>query len=219
MVTNGRTTPPQPGEPAPDFTLPVVNHEGTVSLSDFRGKQALFLALFRGLYCPFCRRAIAELGTTRESLERFGVQALGVVATPAENARMYFRFRPSKVLLAADPELGTHRAFGLPKGEMTSELVEAIQTVKVNPTGELAEPLTIQEAGDKLNRMDGFEPTSADLHDMERQSPQLLGQFLIDSAGLVRWVNVECAREGLSGFGRFPSVDEVMAAVREAKLA
>ena len=55
MPTNGRITPPQPGQPAPDFTLPV------------------------------------------------------------ENARMYFRFRPSKVLLAADAELGTHRPFGLPK--------------------------------------------------------------------------------------------------------
>ena len=67
--------------------------------------------------------------------------------------------------------------------------------------------------------MDGFEPISTDLHDMERQSPQLIGQFLIDPDGLVRWVNIECAREGLSGFRRFPSVDEVVAAAREAKLA
>jgi peroxiredoxin len=40
----------QPGERAPDFTLPAVDREGTVSLSDYRGKGPVLLALLRGLY-------------------------------------------------------------------------------------------------------------------------------------------------------------------------
>ena len=45
-----------PGDPAPDFTLPAVNREGSVCLAGYRGKGAVLVALFRGLHCPFCRR-------------------------------------------------------------------------------------------------------------------------------------------------------------------
>jgi len=42
--------PLQPGEPAPDFTLPAANRDGFVSLADYRGQTPLLLALYRGLY-------------------------------------------------------------------------------------------------------------------------------------------------------------------------
>ncbi len=42
--------PVQPGERAPDFTVPAANREGTVSLADYRGRSPLLLALYRGLY-------------------------------------------------------------------------------------------------------------------------------------------------------------------------
>ena len=51
----------QPGDRAPDFTLAAVQTDGIVSLSDYRNGRGLFLGLFRGLYCPFCRRAIAQM--------------------------------------------------------------------------------------------------------------------------------------------------------------
>jgi peroxiredoxin len=50
MTTNGRTTPVAAGEPVPDFTLPAAHAEGTVSLGDYRGRSAVLIALFRGLY-------------------------------------------------------------------------------------------------------------------------------------------------------------------------
>src|SRR5215211_3645363 len=85
-----------PGQRAPDFTLPAVDGSGTVSLADYRGRTPLFLALFVGLWCPFCRRAIAQVGTTEPALKASGVETLGVVATPPENARLYFKFRPTR---------------------------------------------------------------------------------------------------------------------------
>lgn len=206
--------PLQPGEPAPDFTLPAVEREGIVSLSDYRGKRPLLLALFRGVYCPFCRRAIAQMGITREKLQAVGVESLGIVATRPEHARLFFRFRPTRLPLAADPELITHRSYGLPKPPVTPELMRDLQSVRINPTGELAAPMPILEANDALNRLDGFEPTETDRDDSQRVFPQLKGQFLIDRDGIVRWVNIEGATEGLAGIGKFPTDEELLAAAR-----
>jgi hypothetical protein len=50
--------------------------------------------------------------------------------------------------------------------------------------------------------------------DMERQFPQLKGQFLIDRDGIVRWANIECATEGMAGVGKFPSEEEILTAAR-----
>jgi hypothetical protein len=57
-----RRSPVQPGDPAPDFVLPAVDREGTVSLADYRGRTPVLLATMRGLYCAFCRRHIRAAG-------------------------------------------------------------------------------------------------------------------------------------------------------------
>jgi peroxiredoxin len=214
MATIESRPPVQLGERAPDFTLPTVEREGTVSLTDYRGRSPLLLALFRGVYCPFCRRAIAQMGITREKLKAAGVEALGIIATKPENARLFFRFRPTRLPLAADPELITHRSYGVPKPPVTPELMQALQSVRINPTGELAAPMSVLEASDALNRLDGFQPTETDRDDSQRVSPQLKGQFLIDRDGIVRWVNIEGGTEGLAGIGKFPTDEELLAAAR-----
>ncbi|WP_307959458.1 peroxiredoxin family protein [Sinorhizobium medicae] len=114
--------PVTPGEPAPDFVLPAVDGSGTISLADYRGRTPLFLALFIGLWCPFCRRAIAQIAASESALKSAGVETLGVVATAPDNAQLYFRFRPTRLRLAADPELSTirrpktHTDAGVPEG-------------------------------------------------------------------------------------------------------
>lgn len=212
MTTESRP-PVTPGEPAPNFTLPAVDRMETVSLADYRGRSPVFLCLFIGLWCPFCRRQIAQMGKTEDKLKTLGVETLGVVATPPENARLYFKFRPTRVRLAADPELVTHRAYGVPKPAPTPDLMEAIATVKINPDGALPEPLPIGEAAMAIAKMDGYENNSTDQADLERQWPQLKAQFLIDREGIVRWANIECA-EGMAGIGRFPSDEEILTAAR-----
>jgi peroxiredoxin len=201
----------QPGEPAPDFTLGAIHKEGTVSLADYRGQSPLLLALFRGLYCPFCRRGIAQLGITAGKLERLGVATLAVVATEVERARLYFRYRPTRLPLAADPGLTLFRAFRVPKPEATPELMERVQTTPLNPTGELSQPMNLLDVANALDAKDGFEWTPADNEESERQFPQLVGQFLLDRTGTIRWVNIEAA-EGLAGLGKFPTEEEFLAA-------
>ncbi|WP_413990647.1 peroxiredoxin-like family protein [Labrys okinawensis] len=206
-------SPVSSGERAPDFRLPVLDGNGTVSLSDYRGRSSLFLALFVGLWCPFCRRALAQLATASPQLEALGVETLGIVATELENARLYFKFRPSRFRIATDPALSIHRAYGVPKPVPTPDLMQALSTLRVNPTGELPEPLPIMEATATLAKLDGYVENETDRGDVERQWPQLKGQFLIDRDGIVRWTHIEC-EEGLDGIGKFPAASEIVAAIR-----
>src|SRR6202035_1770190 len=160
----------RPGDPAPDFALPAVNREGQMSLYDYRGRSPVLVALFRGLHCPFCRRQLVQLGTTQDKLKAMGVETMAVVNTPLERARLYFKYRPARVLLAADPEAATHRAFRVPAGTLVQHESEApvaqgtvtwgaVQAARINPTGELPEPQNPFVAMETLNKRDGFEVT------------------------------------------------------------
>ena len=214
MITTESRAPVSPGEPAPDFALPAVDGTGTVSLADYRGRSSVFLALFIGLWCPFCRRAIAQMAASEPELKAMGLETLAIVATPPENARLYFKFRPCSLRLAADPELTTHRAYGVPKPVSTPEFMTSLETTRINPDGEFPEPLPITEAAARLNKFDGYTQNEIDRADLERQWPQLKGQFLIDRDGVVRWSNIECATEGLAGIGKFPSAGTILAAAQ-----
>jgi peroxiredoxin len=214
MTKTEMRPPVGPGEPAPDFTLPAVDRNESVSLADYRGRNPVFLALFIGLWCPFCRRAIAQMGANESRLRALGVETLGVVATPPENARLYFKFRPTRMRLAADPALSTHRAYGLPKPAATPEFMHAVESARINPYGELPEPLPLMEVAAALAKQDGYVENDTDKADLERQWPQLKGQFLIDRDGIVRWANIECATEGIAGVGKFPSPEVILGAAR-----
>ena len=203
-----------PGDQAPNFVLPAVDGSGTVSLADYRGKAPLFLALFIGLWCPFCRRALAQLAKTQPALKAKGIETLSVVGTRPSNAQLYFKFRPTPFRVAADPGLTTHRDYGVPKPVSTPDFMKELDTVRINPAGMFPEPLPISQANAAIAKLDGYAENETDNADMERQWPQLKGQFLIDPDGIVHWTNIECATEGLAGLGNFPSGKEILAAAR-----
>jgi len=204
----------QPGEPAPDFTLPTVDRDGTVSLADYRGRSGLLLAFFRGIYCPFCRRQIARLGLARDKLRASGVETLAVVASNLERTRLYFRYRPTRVPLAVDPDLVSHRAFGVSRFPVTPELLDTVRTAQTDVMGELPRPLPFLKAVKALQEKDRFEFTDTDKREQEQQFPLDVGQFLVDRHGIVRWVNLESAWEGLAGIGKFPSDEELLTVAR-----
>jgi len=202
-----------PGDRAPDFAVQWIERDGTVSLSDY-GETSLLLTLVRGLWCPFCRRAIAQVGSVRDRLRERRIETLAIVAAEPDNARIYLRYRPSRVPLAADPAMATHGAYGLPRPDPTPELFAAVAAVRSDAAGELPEPLPFEEASAVLNRIDGYEHTAGDEADMERGMTQLTGHFLIDRDRVVRWTDIECARDGLAGLGRFPGADELLEAAK-----
>lgn len=197
----------QPGDPAPEFQLPAADRDGVVSLASYRGKQPVLLALFRGLYCPFCRRQMAQLSPTADRLAAAGVQTIGILATSAERARPYFRLRAFRYPLAADPALVTHRAYGL--GQMARD--PASQTMIDVAARRLALDLGIDipDDGDAravVDAADGFARLPSDAAEREQHQIQMTGQFLVDREGIVRWSRVEDGTR----YAVFPSADELV---------
>jgi peroxiredoxin len=216
MAFLGVHPPLKPGEPAPSFTLPIANGEGSVSLADYQGKRPLLLAFFRGLYCAFCRRHIAHLGDTRDKLLAAGVETLAITASPLERARLYLRYRPTRVSLATDPDRLAYEAFGLPRDEITPELLETLKGMYLQlgreEGVELPEAASPEEIMHAVGRRDGYEITEVDAADgMRSHRP---GQFLIDREGIVRWVKIEGAEVGPGGLASFPGDEELLEAAR-----
>jgi peroxiredoxin len=208
-----------PGERAPDFVLPAGDRDGTVALSDYRDKTPVLLAMMRGLYCAFCRRHIAQLGRTRQKLLALGVEALAIVGMRPERLRLYYQYHPVGVPIAADPDLVTHQVYGVPQPPLTPEVLQAVASRHVELASELRIAATDQaEIKRVLAERDGFEPIAAELVDRrdwsDRYGGQLTGQFLVDRTGIVRWINIEGAKEGLTGLERFPSDDEFVEAAK-----
>ena len=219
------SNPLRPGDPAPTFSLPAVNRDGQVSLDDYRGRSAVLIGMFRGLHCPFCRRQLVQLGTTQDKLKRVGVETMAVVNTPLERARLYFKYRPARVLLTADPEAATHRSFGVPAGTLVENESEAswaqgkvtmgqLQSLMINPSGTLPEPQNVFALSETMNKQDGFEMTEADQQVAAAHALQMTGHFLLDRNGIVRWRYIE-ASERMEDFSKSPSDEEILAAARE----
>ena len=204
--------PLEVGQTAPTFTLPSANREATISLEDYRGKTSVLLALFRGLYCPFCRHQIARLSVTAGKLRDAGIETVGIVATPPSRARLYFRFHEARIPLAADPELSTHKAYGAPGGiPITPELLQIVDERSLAFAREHALAAKPGTAFGDINAIDGYQPTADDHADFERHQAQFIGQFLIDVDGVVRWVNIEKTP------GDFPSEAELLARVHASR--
>jgi peroxiredoxin len=217
-------TPLQPGDRAPAFELPAVNGEGTVSLAGLRGRPFL-IGFFRGLHCPFCRRQVMQLGDMQPALQAAGVETVAVINTPLARARLYFRFRPLPIVLLADPECRTHRAFGVPRvgflPEGSDETPEwpgrttmaRFEAARINPDGLLPEPTQPMAANPVLNARDGFELDEDDKAIFAAHGTQLVGHYLIDAAGAIAWTHIE-AREGPDRLCYFPEPEEIIAVAR-----
>ncbi|MDI5927411.1 redoxin domain-containing protein [Rhizobium leguminosarum] len=214
--------PLQPGEAAPAFALATANFDGTVSFADLSGRPFV-IGFFRGLHCPFCRRQLEQLASVQPTLRAAGVETVAVINTPVERARLYFRHRPTPITLLCDPDCRTHRAYGVPHGEFLPEgsceqpewpygaTMAQFLAARINPTGELPEPLHPMEANTILNAKDGFELDEADNAIFANHATQLVGHFLVNANGTIGWVQIE-ALDGPNSLSIFPTAAEIIAA-------
>jgi peroxiredoxin len=216
--------PIEPGAKAPDFTLPAANREGDVSLAQFRGKRAVMIAFFRGLHCPFCRRQAEQLGRVAPELAKAGVETLAIFNTVPDRARLYLRYHPNAATVLADADCVTHRAFGIPaigiiepgssEPSHWPRLRKAdFEAARIDPTGEIGEKVHPIKANEVVNAKDGFELTEHDKAIFAKHATQLSGHFLIDRAGVVRWMRCEASRPP-EELCRFPTPSEMIEAAR-----
>ncbi|WP_293811355.1 peroxiredoxin-like family protein [uncultured Bosea sp.] len=223
MFAHADLGPLQPGDRAPNVVLDAITREGKIAIDDFRGQKPVLVGLFRGLHCAFCRRHIAALAQLDPDLRAKGVESLTVVNTPIERARLYFRYHPIPNLLAAsDPGRTSHRAFGLPNLEFTENetawphkvSMAAVRGMQLEIPGGASGPLNPFEASEFLDKQDGYEVTEADLQMKATGLGQLIGQFLLDRQGIVRWSFTEVPEGGRYMFGA-PNPQELMSAVSQ----
>jgi peroxiredoxin len=219
MSANLEMLPLQPGDRAPNVVLDAITREGKIAIDDFRGQKPVLVGLFRGLHCAFCRRHIAALAQLDPALREQGVESLTVVNTPIERARLYLRYHPLPLLAAADPERTSHRAFGLPNLEFTeNETAWPYKVSMAQASGlqvdlpELPGPMGSFAAAEFLGKKDGYEMTEADQQMSATGHGQLVGQFLLDREGIVRWSFTEVPEGGRYMF-QGPNAQELMSAV------
>ena len=134
--------------------------------------------------------------------------------------RRYFRLRPPRVRLATDMERNTHRAYGCPMPPMTPEYKQLRAAARINPTGEAPEPMSVDEVQNWLRKHHRFGEIPEDQAVMDQFPPRNfnihVGHFLIDQAGVVRWVQIETPIDDVSRYGQFPTDEELLAAARQS---
>jgi hypothetical protein len=154
------------------------------------------------------------LGTTAEKLEKVGVQTVAIMASEADRARLYFSYRPTRCTVGADPDLNTHRVYGLPRTTISPEIWQAAESAAQQLARTLRLPVPDGNVFQAIEKLDGFTANDRDAADLERHQIQFTGQFLIDRTGIVRWSGIECARGGLADIDKFPTDEELLELAR-----
>ena len=182
--------PLRPGDRAPDFELPAADVDGTVALADYRRRGPVLLTMLRGLYCPFCRRHISLLTPSCVGLRAAGIALVGIVIASPERARRYFGHFPPCFPMAAAPDRGIHRAYGLPEATRTAEFRDDTERKAAEILRELGFEAPPGQAGSVFMAADGFEMTAEDHAEWQRPL-QTVASFLIGRDGMIRWARVE----------------------------
>jgi hypothetical protein len=124
------------------------------------------------------------------------------------------------LLAASDPERASHRAFGLPNLQVSEDesawphkvTMTDVKSMRLNLPGEMPKPMGPFATLEYLNKKDNYDITEADQQMIATGVGQLVGQFLLDGNGVVRWTFPEVLDGGL---GATPNSEEMMSAASE----
>lgn len=209
------------GDRAPDFSVAAINKDGQLALSDFVGRAPVFLNFMRGLHCPFCRRAMAQIQQIDKQLEGMGVESAMVIITPLDRAQAYFRYRPTTILAGTDPTVDSYRSYGVPLQEFTESedhwprkaSMKTIMEVPIDAGGYVSPPSGLLPAMIAKNEAEGYKETPEEEVAHTTVPSPLDSRFMIDKDGVVRWVFIE-AQDGVEDFGKLPGTEQILEAAR-----
>ena len=100
------------GRPAPEFKLASAQG-GEVGPQDFRGAKRAVLWFSKGLFCPFCRRNMAQLGLRYPEIQALDAEVLQVTHNTLDEARGYLKHYPMKFPYLCDAERTAHDKYGV----------------------------------------------------------------------------------------------------------
>jgi len=100
------------GHAAPEFRLAAAQG-GDIGPQDFRGSKHVVLWFSKGLFCPFCRRNMAQLGLRYPEIQGLGAEVLQVTHNTLDEARGYLKHYPMKFPYLCDPERAAHERYGV----------------------------------------------------------------------------------------------------------
>lgn len=170
---------------APNFRLASAQGQD-IMLEDYRGQKNVLLWFSKGLFCPFCRRYMAQLRLGYPELQTRNTEILQITcSTPAE-AQLYFRQYQLSFPYLCDPERAVFPLYG----------VRIVSTTIREFAGTMTASM-VAMVGDRLLRGEKS-PSPAPylmrsgMTDMEQQAV-----FLIDKAGVVRYVHTTGPLGGL----------------------
>jgi len=189
METQSSVPTPRVGDRAPDFRLPTAQGP-EVGPADYRGKQNLVLWFSAGLFCPFCRRNMAQLRRGYEEIRSRNAEILQVTHNTPQEARQYFQRYTLTFPYVCDAARVAHETYGLPLSRMPLPA----------GLGRMATCMALTVV-DKVRG----EPTPS-MEPMKRYRGQESAQavFLVDRGGMVRAVHT------MGGVGGIPTVPELV---------
>lgn len=128
----------QPGDPAPEFTLPD-DRGNDVSLSDFRGRHVI-VYFYPAAMTPGCTKQACDFSDSLDRLTQEGYTVLGISPDKPEKLAK-FRDRDNlTITLLSDPDRDVLRAWGAfgPK-KMYGKMVEGVirSTFVVDESGKI----------------------------------------------------------------------------------
>ena len=214
-MTSAMSHPVAPGEPAPDFALPAVAGPETVSLADYRGRSPVFLALMVGLWCPFCRRQLVQLGKLEGKLKALGVESLARGGDRARERAAVLQVQADAAAAGVRP-----RAVDAPRLRRAQARADAGADAGDGDHPRQSHRRTARAAADPrgrqgaARRLDGYACTPADLGDIDRQWPQLKAHVHDRPRRHRALDRHRVRRRGLAGIGKLPSEEVILDAAR-----
>ena len=163
------TQPSYVGRAAPEFRLAAAQG-GEIGPQDLRGSKRVVLWFSKGLFCPFCRRNMAQLALRYPEIQALDAEVLQVTHNTLDEARGYLKHYPIKMPYLCDAERTAHDQY-------------AVEQLGVNLEGYAASVATVV-----LDLVTKGERTPAPIPYFKRYGGKDSAQavFILDREGVVR---------------------------------
>ena len=136
------TTRLQPGDAAPDFTLPTDDGE-QVTLSDLRGRRVI-VYFYPAAMTPGCTKQACDFSDSIDRLKAEGFEVLGISPDQPEKLAKFRERDGLTITLLSDPDkqvLGAYGAFGEKKlyGKVVEGVIRSTFVIDAEGRVELAQ--------------------------------------------------------------------------------